>query len=169
MNHKGCAMCILGNSLVIYLGWVVEMSRGRASFGIWSTTCFLMMRCYCWSSHISHNVLTYVCPTEMRPLWYPEDDIPFDKMWADDRYWFPLMLQRKLFKARFLFEGHETIVDQTLHVVDDLKWLPFVIWCNAMCGRQVQFYVGRLICRASFRFPHYIYRSSVDWHISWSS
>ena len=58
---------------------------------------------------------------EMRPSWYQETDIPFDKMWVDDKYWFPLMLERKLFKARFLFEGHETILKHSLEVVDDLK------------------------------------------------
>ncbi|XP_043222329.1 7,8-dihydro-8-oxoguanine triphosphatase-like [Amphibalanus amphitrite] len=57
---------------------------------------------------------------EMRPLWYEEGEIPFDKMWADDRFWFPLMLEKKLFKARFLFKGHETILDQSLQVVDAL-------------------------------------------------
>jgi 8-oxo-dGTP diphosphatase/2-hydroxy-dATP diphosphatase len=28
---------------------------------------------------------------EMRPLWYSEDAIPFDKMWPDDPFWFEYM------------------------------------------------------------------------------
>jgi hypothetical protein len=29
---------------------------------------------------------------EMRPQWYAEADLPFDKMWPDDKYWLPLLL-----------------------------------------------------------------------------
>ncbi len=41
---------------------------------------------------------------EALPLWSPIDKIPFEKMWADDREWIPLMLARKKFKGRFLFD-----------------------------------------------------------------
>jgi len=49
---------------------------------------------------------------EALPLWTPIDNIPFDKMWEDDRQWIPLMLARKKFSGRFLFDedkmlGHE--------------------------------------------------------------
>jgi len=49
---------------------------------------------------------------EALPLWSPVDKIPFDKMWEDDRQWIPLMLARKKFSGRFLFDedkmlGHE--------------------------------------------------------------
>jgi 8-oxo-dGTP diphosphatase len=42
---------------------------------------------------------------EAKPLWAPLDQIPFDRMWADDRHWIPLMLARKKFSGRFLFDG----------------------------------------------------------------
>jgi 8-oxo-dGTP diphosphatase/2-hydroxy-dATP diphosphatase len=32
---------------------------------------------------------------EMRPQWYNEDEIPFEKMWADDPLWFPYLLEDK--------------------------------------------------------------------------
>ena len=57
---------------------------------------------------------------EMRPKWYHKDEIPFDQMWKDDVLWFPHMFQNQLFKGYFTFEGHETIVDYTLDVVDTL-------------------------------------------------
>jgi len=41
---------------------------------------------------------------EAVPLWTPLDQIPFEKMWADDRYWIPLMLARQKFSGRFLFD-----------------------------------------------------------------
>jgi 8-oxo-dGTP diphosphatase len=49
---------------------------------------------------------------EAQPFWAPIDNIPFEKMWADDRHWIPLMLARKKFHGRFLFDedkmlGHE--------------------------------------------------------------
>jgi 8-oxo-dGTP diphosphatase len=41
---------------------------------------------------------------EAVPLWTPLDQIPFERMWADDRVWFPLMLEGRAFTGRFLFE-----------------------------------------------------------------
>lgn len=37
----------------------------------------------------------------MRPCWFAYDDIPYDKMWADDQYWLPLFLAGKLFVGTF--------------------------------------------------------------------
>ena len=42
---------------------------------------------------------------EAIPLWVPVDEIPYDRMWADDRYWLPLLLERRTFQVRTLFEG----------------------------------------------------------------
>ncbi len=42
---------------------------------------------------------------EAAPLWFPIDAIPFDQMWADDRLWFPHMLNAQAFRGRFLFDG----------------------------------------------------------------
>lgn len=41
---------------------------------------------------------------EALPEWFREEDIPFDRMWADDRHWFPMMLEGTYFKGRFLFD-----------------------------------------------------------------
>jgi len=42
---------------------------------------------------------------EAVPLWTPIDEIPFDKMWADDSLWIPLMLKDRPFDGRFIFDG----------------------------------------------------------------
>jgi 8-oxo-dGTP diphosphatase len=42
---------------------------------------------------------------EARPFWVAQDAIPFERMWADDRLWFPLMLAGRRFAGRFLFDG----------------------------------------------------------------
>lgn len=41
---------------------------------------------------------------EAVPLWAPIDAIPYERMWADDRYWLPLMLAGRTFRGRFLFD-----------------------------------------------------------------
>ena len=53
----------------------------------------------------------------MKPEWFSTDSIPFDRMWPDDVYWFPLMLQGKKFKAYFLFEGHNKILEKKIEEV----------------------------------------------------
>jgi len=41
---------------------------------------------------------------EMKPDWFSFETIPFDQMWSDDKYWFPYLLNNKLFKGAFLFD-----------------------------------------------------------------
>jgi len=42
---------------------------------------------------------------EMKPQWFHVDEIPYDRMWADDRHWMPLLLDGKRFDGAFLFKG----------------------------------------------------------------
>lgn len=42
---------------------------------------------------------------EAVPFWAPLDDIPYDRMWEDDRYWLPLLLDNRTFEARAQFAG----------------------------------------------------------------
>ncbi|XP_064009755.1 oxidized purine nucleoside triphosphate hydrolase [Pogoniulus pusillus] len=57
---------------------------------------------------------------EMRPQWFQLDEVPFNCMWADDAYWFPLLLQKKLFRGYFKFQGQDTIVEHTLTEVEEV-------------------------------------------------
>ncbi|NXY86968.1 8ODP triphosphatase, partial [Alcedo cyanopectus] len=57
---------------------------------------------------------------EMRPQWFQLDEVPFNHMWADDVYWFPLLLQRKLFRGYFKFQGQDTILEHSLKEVEEL-------------------------------------------------
>lgn len=41
---------------------------------------------------------------EAKPFWCPLDQIPYGKMWMDDRIWFPLLLDDRYFTGRFLFD-----------------------------------------------------------------
>lgn len=47
---------------------------------------------------------TVIETEEMEPKWFAFNDIPYSQMWSDDRYWFPLFLENKLFKGAFLFD-----------------------------------------------------------------
>jgi 8-oxo-dGTP diphosphatase len=51
-------------------------------------------------------------PTETReaaPLWFPLDAIPYDEMWADDRFWLREMLEGQCFDADFVFSGTDLV------------------------------------------------------------
>jgi len=41
---------------------------------------------------------------EMKPEWFAFNDVPFYQMWSDDIFWFPYLLNDKLFKGHFLFD-----------------------------------------------------------------
>ncbi len=44
---------------------------------------------------------------EAIPFWKKIADVPYEKMWEDDQYWLPEMLQGKKFFAQFDFEGEK--------------------------------------------------------------
>jgi 8-oxo-dGTP pyrophosphatase MutT (NUDIX family) len=54
----------------------------------------------------------FVCPKfegetkesqEGKLKWFTKDALPYDKMWADDRHWLPLLIQGKRFEGVFIF------------------------------------------------------------------
>ena len=51
---------------------------------------------------------------EMKPQWFDVSEIPFDKMWPDDKYWFPLFLADKKFNGRFLFDESDNVLEHSL-------------------------------------------------------
>ena len=63
---------------------------------------------------------------EMRPQWFNANEIPYDQMWSDDRFWLPMLLQGKKFTGRFLFDQPSTaeysakIIEEKLTEVADL-------------------------------------------------
>lgn len=40
---------------------------------------------------------------EMLPRWFSQEEIPYDSMWEDDRYWLPLYFAGKSFAGEFFF------------------------------------------------------------------
>ena len=58
---------------------------------------------------------------EMTPKWFSKENVPLQSMWADDKLWYPLMFQNKLFFGLFKFEGHDNMVYDDLKVVSSLE------------------------------------------------
>lgn len=46
---------------------------------------------------------------EAEPRWTPVDQIPYDRMWADDALWMPHLLAGRYFLGRFLFDGDRMV------------------------------------------------------------
>lgn len=57
---------------------------------------------------------------EMKPCWFGIKEIPFEKMWQDDKYWLPLFLADKKFKGGFLFDDKDNILAKNLAEVKSL-------------------------------------------------
>lgn len=50
---------------------------------------------------------------EADPLWASIDEIPYDRMWPDDRIWLPLLLEKRPFLGRFVFDD-DSMLDHEL-------------------------------------------------------
>ena len=57
---------------------------------------------------------------EMKPKWFHINEIPFEEMWPDDKYWMPLFLNEKKFVGKIFFEDINTIISTDLKEVDDI-------------------------------------------------
>lgn len=55
---------------------------------------------------------------EMLPQWYDKNTVPFEQMWPDDVYWFPLFFAGQKFKGYYLFGQNDAILKQELSEVE---------------------------------------------------
>lgn len=61
---------------------------------------------------------------EMKPVWIPVADIPYEDMWQDDRYWLPQVLQGESVQGQVIFAANqEDIADckLTFQSVEDSR------------------------------------------------
>jgi 8-oxo-dGTP diphosphatase/2-hydroxy-dATP diphosphatase len=54
---------------------------------------------------------------EMKPQWFNVKEIPYEKMWVDDKYWMPLFLDNKKFNGNFMFDEDNNVLKHTLHEI----------------------------------------------------
>ncbi len=55
---------------------------------------------------------------EMRPQWFSTNELPFEKMWPDDKHWMPIFLKGKKFSGKILFKDPNTIIKADLKEVN---------------------------------------------------
>ncbi|HRY36822.1 MAG TPA: 8-oxo-dGTP diphosphatase [Candidatus Magasanikbacteria bacterium] len=55
---------------------------------------------------------------EMRPAWFLKSEIPYEKMWADDKYWLPLLFAGKKFNGNFEYMDYNIMLS---HEVEELN------------------------------------------------
>lgn len=51
---------------------------------------------------------------EMIPKWFPFEEVPYEKMWDDARYWLPQILTGKTFQAEFSFKKDNSTVSKAV-------------------------------------------------------
>ena len=54
---------------------------------------------------------------EMRPHWFNKSEVPYDKMWADDKYWLPLLFAGKKFKGVFEYTDYNIMLSHEVEEV----------------------------------------------------
>ncbi|MFH1401754.1 MAG: 8-oxo-dGTP diphosphatase [Parcubacteria group bacterium] len=57
---------------------------------------------------------------EMKPQWFGQDELNFQEMWSDDKYWYPLFLGNKKFRGDFLFDKLDNVLKQELKEVEEI-------------------------------------------------
>ena len=54
---------------------------------------------------------------EMRPQWFLKSEIPYEKMWADDKYWLPFLFAGKKFNGNFIYTDYNIMLS---HEIEEL-------------------------------------------------
>ena len=69
------------------------------------------------------NVYAYVATSwdgipveteEMAPKWFQISEIPYEDMWADDKFWLPLVLDGKKLRCKFVLDEDDDIIDKEI-------------------------------------------------------
>ncbi|OMJ19078.1 7,8-dihydro-8-oxoguanine triphosphatase [Smittium culicis] len=68
---------------------------------------------------------------EMRPDWFDTNNMPFDRMWNDDKFWFSYAIESTPFIARFYFKSDlKTITDFKISKIDSKLLNEIPVWHN---------------------------------------
>tara|TARA_R110000850_G_scaffold85453_13_gene183744 strand:- start:2 stop:499 length:498 start_codon:yes stop_codon:yes gene_type:complete len=67
------------------------------------------LRLHCTVFHGTEFVGTPTETREAKPEWFRFDEVPYDRMWADDCHWLPRMLGGEAFRAWFRFDEDQML------------------------------------------------------------
>ena len=51
---------------------------------------------------------------EMKPYWFDINNIPYDNMFPDDKYWLPIILQGRKIKGHFSFDENWNLISKNI-------------------------------------------------------
>src|SRR3989344_432599 len=54
---------------------------------------------------------------EMSPKWFKYKEVPYDRMWADERVWMPMILAGKRVEGEFLFGDDNNILEHNIRAL----------------------------------------------------
>ena len=54
---------------------------------------------------------------EMRPQWFELAEVPVNDMWKSDRLWWPAYLEGKQFRAKFVFDKDDNVLEHDIRYV----------------------------------------------------
>ncbi len=69
---------------------------------------------------ITHYTGIPIESEEMIPEWFDLENIPYNKMWADDQYWLPIFLKGEKFQGKGSFDKNNTLTDFKMEKVEQL-------------------------------------------------
>ena len=58
---------------------------------------------------------------EMRPKWFNISDIPYEKMFEDDKIWLPEILKGNKLNAKFVFDKEFKMISSKIDIVNELE------------------------------------------------
>lgn len=75
----------------------------------------------------------------MAPIkWFKIEDEPYDSMWIDHKYWFPMVLKKIPFKAHFKYLNDDTMLDKTIILLNSkTKTLEILVNIVIIKGSQI--------------------------------
>ena len=74
------------------------------------------------SVFVAQNYVGKIVETdEMRPKWFNLNDIPYDKMFEDDKIWLPEILKGNKLNAKFVFDKEFKMISSKIDIVNELE------------------------------------------------
>ena len=79
------------------------------------------------SVFVAQNYVGEIVETdEMRPKWFNISDIPYEKMFEDDKIWLPEILKGNKLNAKFVFDKDFKMISSKVEIVNKLENIKIV-------------------------------------------